>query len=452
MQIERAQLDDLTAQVTLTIEPDDYQGRVESVLNTYRKQADMPGFRKGKVPMAIIRKQYALPVLAEEMNKIISEKLSEYINTEKLDVLGNPLPKTSTDAAGDWQNPTSFTFEYEIGLAPDITLEFPEAPTFTRHIIAVTEEGVDQAVEDHMRRHGELSDAETSEDKDLLIGDFQQLDPETGEPMADGLANETSISVEHLADEATKEQLVGLKVGDAVNVDPHKVSRGHDDLAKMLNTTHDAVHDLTGEFSFTVREIKRLAKHENNQDLWDKVLGKDVVSDADAFRAKVTEELKAGFDRDAEYLFRRRFVHDLMDSIEIPMPDSFLKRWIMETNENPVTEEQVEADYPNYSASMRWQLMQQAVMKAGDMRVTAEELEQEAKQILGAQYAQYGMPLEEEMLADFARNTLADEEQRRRIADRIIERKVIDDLKTRVAIEEKEVSYEEFMKLVASVQ
>jgi trigger factor len=286
----------------------------------------------------------------------------------------------------------------------------------------------------------------------LLIGDFQQLDPATGEPMAEGLANETSISVEHLADEATKEQLVGLKVGDAVNVDPHKVSRGHDDLAKMLNTTHDVVHDLTGEFSFTVREIKRLAKHENNQDLWDKVLGKDVVSDADTFRTKVTEELKAGFDRDAEYLFRRRFVHDLMDSIEIPMPDSFLKRWIMETNENPVTEEQVEADYPNYSASMRWQLMQQAVMKAGDMRVTAEELEQEAKQILGAQYAQYGMPLEEEMLADFARNTLADEEQRRRIADRIIERKVIDDLKTRVAIEEKEVSYEEFMKLVASVQ
>lgn len=141
-----------------------------------------------------------------------------------------------------------------------------------------------------------------------------------------------------------------------------------------------------------------------------------------------------------------------MDNLDIPMPDAFLKRWIMETNENPLTEEQIEQDYPNYAASMRWQLMQQAVMKASEMRVDAEELEQEAKQILGAQYAQYGMPLEEEMLAQFAQNTLADEDQRRKIADRIIERKVLDDLKTRVRIEERQVSYEAFMELVSAVQ
>jgi len=452
MQIERAQLDDLTAEVTLTIEPTDYEARVETVLTNYRKQADMPGFRKGKVPMSLIRKQYALPVLAEEINKIISEKLSSYINEEKLDVLGNPLPKTSTDDAGDWKNPTNFTFSYEIGLAPEISLDLPQDQAYVRHIIEVTPEAVDQAVEDHMRRHGSLSDAEESTDSDLLIGDFQQKDEATGEPMVDGLANESSISVEHLTDEATKSLLVGLKVGDQVSVDPHKVSRGHDDLAKMLNTTHDRVHDLTGEFLFTVREIKRLQKHENNQELWDKVLGKDVVADADAFRERVTEELKAGFDRDAEYLFRRRFAHDLMDNLDIPMPDAFLKRWIMETNENPLTEEQIEQDYPNYAASMRWQLMQQAVMKASEMRVDAEELEQEAKQILGAQYAQYGMPLEEEMLAQFAQNTLADEDQRRKIADRIIERKVLDDLKTRVRIEERQVSYEAFMELVSAVQ
>ncbi|MGB1074801.1 MAG: trigger factor [Flavobacteriales bacterium] len=451
MQIERAKLDDLTAQVTLTIEPEDYQGRVESVLNNYRKQADMPGFRKGKVPMSLIRKQYAMPVLADEMNKIISEKLSEYINTEQLDVLGNPLPKTSTDSAGDWKNPTSFKFEYEIGLAPEISLDLPQKPAFTRHIIKVDKKAVDQAVEDHMRRHGSLSDVEQSEDHDLLIGDFQQLDAETGAPLEGGLSNETSISIEHLEDKKAKKILVGLAIGDQVTVDPHKVSRGHDDLAKMLNVSHEQVHNLQGDFQFTVREIKRLDKHENDQALWDKVLGKDVVNDEKAFREKVTEELTAGFDRDAEYLFRRRFVHDLMDRMNIPMPDEFLKRWILETNEKPITTEEVEADYPNYSTSMRWQLMQQAVMKATDMRVVTEELEQEAKQVLGAQYAQYGMPLDETMLTDFAKNTLADEEQRRRIADRIIERKVIDDLKTRVTIKEKKVSYEDFMKLVASV-
>jgi trigger factor len=452
MQIERAQLEELTERLTLTVEPEDYKDRVENILNDYRKTAQMPGFRKGKVPMAIIRKQYALPILADEMNNIISEKLGEYINEQKLDILGNPLPQTSTDAAGDWSNPTSFTFSYEIGLAPEVPLEFPDAPSFKRHVIEVTAEAIDQAIEDHMRRHGTLSDTDESGDKDLLIGDFQQKDPESEAPLEGGIQNESSISVEHLSDEATQNALVGLQVGDTVVVDPHKVSRGHDDLAKMLGISHEEVHHLEGDFLFTVREIKRLAKHENNQDLWDKVLGKDVVSDADAFREKVTESLKAGFDRDAEYLFRRRFVHDLMDHVNFPMPDGFLKRWIKETNEKPLTEEQIEQDYPNYVAGMRWQLMEQAVMKASDMRVTAEELEAEAKSILGAQYAQYGMPLEDEMLADFARNTLADEEQRRRIADRIIERKVIDDLKTRVKIEPESVTYEAFMELVATVQ
>ena len=205
-------------------------------------------------------------------------------------------------------------------------------------------------------------------------------------------------------------------------------------------------------FSFEVKEVKRLAPHENDQALWDKVLGKDVVSSDKDFREKVSEELRMQFDRDAEFVFRRRFAVDLIDHMKIQMPDAFLKRWIQMSNEKPLSDEQLEKEYPNYAESMRWQLLQQAVMKDTDMRVSTEELEEEAKRVIGAQYAQYGMPLEGEMLDNFAKNALANEEERRRIADLIIERKVVDNLKTRVNIKEKQVSYEDFAKLAAAVR
>ena len=246
--------------------------------------------------------------------------------------------------------------------------------------------------------------------------------------------------------------MTGARVGDSFVVDPHKVAHGHDDLGKMLGITHEQVHDLKSNFKFEVKEVKRLTPHENNQELWDKVLGKDVVDSDKSFRAKVSEELHAQFDRDAEQIFRRRFVVDLIEHMKIQMPNAFLKRWIQMNNEQPLSDEQLEKEYPGYADSMRWQLLQQAVMKDADMRVTAEELEDEAKRVIGAQYAQYGMPLEGEMLDNFAKNSLANEEERRRLADIIIERKVVDNLKPRVTIKDKSVNFEDFAKIAAEVR
>ncbi|MGA0435267.1 MAG: trigger factor [Flavobacteriales bacterium] len=451
MQIDRNNIDELTARLTVTVEPADYASRVEKILNDYRKNSQYPGFRKGKAPMALIRKQYATPVLADEMNKIISEELSAYIQKEELDILGNPIPETSTEASGDWEKPENFTFAYEIGLAPSIDLKFGRGAKFTRHIIKVDKKALEAAITDHKRRHGTISEHEVASDTDLLLGHFIQLDG-NNEPLEGGIESDSNIALEHLDDKKTKKQLTGAKVGDAFDVNPHKVSHGHDDLAKMLGVTHSEVHDIKTNFRFEVKEIKRLTPHENNQALWDKVLGKDVVNSEKDFREKVSEELHQQFDRDAEQIFRRRFVVDLIEHMKIQMPDAFLKRWIQMNNENPLTDEQLEKEYPSYADSMRWQLLQQAVMKDADMRVTMEEVEEEAKRVIGAQYAQYGMPLEGEMLDNFAKNALSNEEERRRIADIVIERKVVDNLLPRVTIKEKSVSFEEFAKVAASVR
>ena len=385
------------------------------------------------------------------MNKIISEELSAYITKEKIDILGNPIPETSTEASGNWEKPENFTFTYEIGLAPEINLSFGRSAKFTRHVIKVDKKSIEAAVSDHTRRHGSISEQELASDTDLLIGHFTQLN-DAGEPLEGGIESDSNIALEHLDERKTRKALTGAKVGDTFDVDPHKVSNGHDDLGKMLGITYEQVHDLKGQFRFEVKEIKRLTPAENDQSLWDKVLGKDVVSTEKDFREKVAEELRSQFDRDAEHIFRRRFVVDLIEYMKIQMPDAFLKRWIQMNNENPLTEEQLEKEYPSYADSMRWQLLQQAVMKDTDMRVTGEELEEEAKKVIGAQYAQYGMPLEGEMLDNFAKNALANDDERRRIADIIIERKVVDNLKPRVTIKNKTVSFEDFAKVAAEVR
>jgi trigger factor len=451
MQINRNNIDDLTATLTVTVEPSDYESRVDKILNDYRKQAQIPGFRKGKVPMSLIRKQYATPILADEMNKILSEHLGQYIQEQKLELLGNPIPQTDTESSGNWDKPDSFTFAYEIGLAPAIDLTFGRRAKFIRHIIKVDRKAIEAGVKDHQRRHGSISEPEVATNTDLLMGSFLELGDDN-HPLEEGIQSESNIALEHLGDRRTRKRLIGAKVGDTFVVDPHKVSKSHDDLEKMLGITHEQVHQLKSMFQFEVKEIKRLAPHENNQELWDKVLGKEVVSDEKSFRAKIAEELESQFDRDAEYVFRRRFIVDLIEHMKIQMPDGFLKRWIQKTNEKPISDEQLEKEYPDYAGSMRWQLLQQAIMKAADMRVSNEELEEESKRVIGAQYAQYGMPLEGEMLDNFSKNALANEEERRRIADLIIERKVVDDLKERVTIKAKQVSYEDFAKLAAEVR
>ena len=451
MTVSQTSLDNLRIELAVTLTPEDYTPRVDRNLKRHQKNAQMPGFRKGKVPMQLIKRQYGQSVLAEELNQMLSEQLQAHIQENKLNVLGNPIPSEDKEDSGDWNNPETFTFHYELGLAPALDLNFGKKAKFTRHKVKVDKTAIDNQVKDLQRRHGKMTDPDKSEENDMLVGSFVQLDA-NGSVLEGGITSDSTISVEFVEDKKTKKALIGLEPGSEVTVDPHKVSRGHDDLGRMLGISHDQVHDLTGDFKFTVKEVKRLEPHEVNQALFDKVYGEGVVTDNKAFRERVSQALDGHFDRDAEWVFRRRFVVDLIDHIKMELPDAFLKRWIMLTNENPLTPEQVEEEYPGYAESLRWQILQQTVAEAIDLKVTAEELEGEAKRMVGAQYAQYGMPMDEETLTNVAKNVLNDEKERRRIADVLVERKVVDDLKTRVTISEKQVSFDAFGKLAAEVR
>jgi trigger factor len=450
MQISQDSIDALRANVSVTLEKGDYEARCESALKAHRKQAQMPGFRVGKIPMGLIRKQYGKSVLADELNKLLSEALQKHVVDNNLDVLGNPIPSETLEDSGDWENPDAFTFNYEIGLAPEVKLEFKRAK-FTRHTIPVDKKAIDNRIKDMQRQHGKVNDVELAGEKDMLLGTFVQLDAK-GEILEGGIENRSSISIEFVEDRKTKKKLVGSKINDVVVVDPAKVTKGHDDLGKMLGITHEQVHALKGEFKFGVEEIKSLEEHEVNQELFDKIYPQGEVASLKDFKGKIEKDLEEYFDRDAEWVFRRRFVVDLVEYMKINLPEAFLKRWIMLTNDKPVTPEQLDTEFAGYADSLRWQLVQKAVMSDQDMKITADELEVEAKKFIGAQYAQYGMPMDEETMSNVAKNMLAQEEERRRIADVIIERKVVDHLKTLVTIKDKSISYEKFAELAAEVK
>ena len=450
MQISQESINAMRAHVSVTLEKGDYEGRVESSLKSYKKQAQMPGFRVGKIPMGLIKKQYGKSVLADELNKLLSEALQKHVVDNKLDVLGNPIPSETLEDSGDWDNPDAFTFHYEIGLAPELKLDLKKAK-FTRHTIPVDKKAIENRIKDMQRQHGKVNDVKEAGNKDMLLGTFVQLD-ENGEILEGGIENRSSISIEFIEDKKIQKKLVGSKINDVVVLDPAKIAKGHDDLGKMLGITHEQVHDLKGEFKFGVEEIKSLEEHEVNQELFDKIYPQGEVKNLKDFKGKIEKDLEEYFDRDAEWVFRRRFVIDLVAHMKINLPEAFLKRWIMLTNEKPVTQEQLDKEFAGYADSLRWQLVQKAVMADQDMKVTADELEIEAKKFIGLQYAQYGMPMEEETMSNVAKSMLAQEDERRRIADVIIERKVVDHLKTLVTIKDKSISYEKFAELAAEVK
>lgn len=450
MQISQDSIDALRAHVSVTLEKGDYEARCESALKAHRKQAQMPGFRVGKIPMGLIRKQYGKSILADELNKLLSEALQKHVVDNNLDVLGNPIPSETLEDIGDWENPDAFTFHYEIGLAPEVKLEFKRAK-FTRNTIPVDKKAIDNRIKDMQRQHGKVNDVELAGEKDMLLGTFVQLDAK-GEILEGGIENRSSIAIEFVEDKKTKKKLIGSKINDVVVVDPAKVTKGHDDLGKMLGITHEQVHALKGEFKFGVEEIKSLEEHEVNQELFDKIYPQGEVATLKDFKGKIEKDLEEYFDRDAEWVFRRKFVVDLVEYMKINLPEAFLKRWIMLTNDKPVTPEQLETEFAGYADSLRWQLVQKAVMSDQDIKITADELEIEAKKFIGAQYAQYGMPMDEETMSNVAKNMLGQEEERRRIADVIIERKVVDHLKTLVTIKDKSISYEKFAELAAEVK
>jgi len=408
MNVVEEKIDDLNAILRVSITPEDYAEKVNKTLSDYRKQANIPGFRPGKIPMSLIKKKYGKAVLAEELNRVVNQSLNDFITTNQLNVLGNPMPKEDEEVKGDFANPADFEFAYEIGVAPDFEVSLSKKNKFEYLKVEITDEMLDKEVENLAKRYGSLVTAEEVGEKDMVIGAFKQVDGD--------IENTSTISLEFIEDEGVKKDFAGKKVGDTLIVDPRKVSKGDDDMASMLAVDKEAVDSITGDFEFNITEIKTMVPAAVDQALFDKLFGEGNVNSEEELRGKISSDLERMFGNDADRLFSQKVSDKLIEKTAFDLPEDFLKRWIMASNEKEITMEELEADFDNYKRSLKWQLIQNKLIKDNGIKVENEEILNYTKGLLVNQFAQYGMPAPEDAaLEEQAKQVLQNKDEANKI-------------------------------------
>ena len=448
MKLTQSKAKDLMATITVELVAADYSEKVDKILKDYRKTADVPGFRKGKTPMAIINKKYRTSVIVEEVNKLLQDELYKHISAEKVRVLGSPMPIDETPI--DWENTEDFTFQYEVGLAPEFDVKITAKDKLNYYKIKADAKLVDGYCTDIAKRYGKMSNPEVSVEGDLIFCAISQLDVD-GNVMSNGISNEATVAMEYIADAKIKKQFVGVKKDDVLKVNVMKAFTNHSDLGSMLNVSHDALHNLTSEeFQFTVKNINQLAPAELTTELFDKVYGEGTVKDVKEFKVKVQEEAEGQFVGESDRMLKNDIVTYFIEKLKLQMPDDFLKRWLVQTSEQPITMEMLATEYDMYAKSLQWQLIENKILENYEVKVTQDDVLNQTKKLIGSQMKQYGQPEgDDAQLTDIATNILKNEEERKKIYDQIFDERTLVVYKENFKLTEKNVTYDEFVKLAS---
>lgn len=449
MNVIRQDVDALNAVLKVEIAPADYQGKVKSTLEKHRKTAKIPGFRPGHVPMSLIQKQFGRTVLADELNKVVNDALYKFIEENKIEILGNPIPHEGVDVVGNFENPESFVFEFELGLSPNFEVPLSAKSKYDYTKVKIDAALLDKQVDDLRRRYGKLISVDQVSEGDMILAQFVELN-EDDSIKAGGIMNSSTISMEFVEDKKLKKELIGKGKGDKVIVDPAKVSRGEKDTAAMLGVQEDEMANLSKKFQMTITEIKQMELSDVNQELFDKLFGPGAISTEKELRDRIATDLEKMFAQDSDRLFTRNVYTDLVDKTKMALPDAFLKRWIRLSNEKPITAEQIESEYDGYAKSLKWQLIQGNIFKTNNIRLDNNEVIEFTKGLLVSNYAQYGIPApEDKELTESAMQVLQNREESTRIFDMLAEQKLTNYFKETVKLNEKEISYDAFIELAS---
>lgn len=447
MNVVREDVDALNAIIKVVVSPADYEGKVKETLNKYRKTAKIPGFRPGHVPMGLIEKQYGKSVLSEELNKSVSASLQGFISENKIEILGNPIPAEKDGFKGDFDKPSDFEFKYEIGLAPTFNVELSSKNKFDYNKVKVDKKLIDQQINDLRRRYGKLVSSEEVGESDMILAQFVELNADKSIKEG-GILHSSTISMEFVEDKKVKKELTGKKVGDKVVVDPATVSRGAKDTAAMLGVSEAELENVSDLFEMTITEIKGMELAELNTELFDKLFGAGEVKDEKELEARIKADLAGMFANDSDRILTRDVYETLIEKTKITLPDNFLKRWIKLSNEKEISDEQIAAEYDGYAKGLKWQLIQGNIFKTNNIKLDNAEVIDFTKGLLVNNYAQYGMPApEDKELTASAMQVLQNQEEAGRVYDMLAEQKLISYFKETVKLNEKEISYDDFVKL-----
>ncbi|MDP1801440.1 MAG: trigger factor [Bacteroidota bacterium] len=443
MNIIKKDIDSLNAEISISVTPADYETKVTDALKKAQKQISMPGFRPGKVPVGLVKKQYGTQILVDELNKLLDSTIYNYIQENNIEILGNPLPKDQEKV--DFENQKDFEFIYQVGLAPKFNIDLNDKHTFTYKTVKIDDELVEKYVKDVKRNFGKPLNPDVAGEKDVVFVDINELDA-SGNIKPGGIFKSTSISYERLKNEDAKTKILGVKKEDKLVLNVNALYDNALDKSVSLGIDKETAETIDCNLQLIVKNIARLEDAELNQELFDKVYGEGKVTSEEEFRNKIREELGLMFNADSEKFLRTEVENNLVEKVNIQLPDSFLKRWLMMANEKPITQEELEKDYPNYSKSMKWKLIENKIIKDNEIKVNADEAKEEAKAFIKSEYARYGQAATEEDLEKISKDILSKEKEAQRIFENLYSKKVLDLIKEKCTLQTKEVSYEDFFK------
>ena len=442
MKIERTEAKEMMTVLTMTLEPADYQDEVQKELRQIRQKANIPGFRPGMVPVGLVKKMYGKGVMAEVLNKTIGQKIGEYIENEKLDILGDPLPNDELTPAMDLDNQDTFTFAFDIALAPEFDANLSGRNKLTHYTIDVTDEMVKKQENSYAERFGEYVEADEYKAGDVLKG--KMIEQKEG-----GIVKEDAmLNPAYMQEKKSQGLFKGAKKGDIITLNPMKAFKSEVEVASLLGIKKEEAAELKSEFTFEIQGITRHEAAKIDGELFAKVYGENNVKDKKDFEAKIRAEIEENMAEDTKYKFGLDVKEAIMKKMEkVAMPEDFLKRWVKQTNEK-LSDEELERDFPKMIEELKWHLAKDQLMKKYDIKVEQDDVKAYAKEVAKMQFMQYGlMHIEDQYLNSYAEEMLKKEDQLRGIIERVAENKIYEALKAVVKLEEVTISHEEFGKL-----
>lgn len=438
MNIQKEQIDELNAIVKVAISKEDYSDKVDKILKDYKKQANIPGFRKGQVPMGLIKKQYGKAVLVDEVNKLLQDNLNKYLTEEKLDVLGNPLPKQQDNF--NWEA-EDFSFEFELGLAPNFEVTLKTKKPVIHYKIVADKKMIDEQVERIRKQYGKLISKSEAGKNDELTGVFRNEEEE--------IDHKSNLEMSKVKSKKAIDSLLGKKAGDTVILKTKGLFKEDYLLSGALGIQREKVEKLNIEVSFTIEEINERESADLDQELFDKLFGKDAITSEKDLRERIKEDSEKQFEQQADQKLLNDVTERLIETIKFDLPAGFLKKWIQTTGEKSLSEEEANDEYEKSEKGLRYQLIEGKIIKDNGIEIQFDELKEFAKGFIKSQMAQYGQlnPQEEE-LDNIASRVLGNQEEVKRLSEQLMSQKLLALYKEKANLKKKEVTYDNFVKEV----
>jgi len=438
MKITKEDIDALNSVVKIDITANDYQDKVATQLSDYRRKANIPGFRKGHVPMSLVKKQYGKSVMIDEVNKLLQESLSKFLVEEKLDVLGNPLPKMQEDFSWDEEK---FSFEFELGLAPEFEVNLKPKKAINAYKIVADDKMINSQIDNMREQYGKMITQAAIEENSNVTGTFVNEEKE--------IEKKSTFKLEKIKGKANLKKFIGSKIGDVVELKSKNLFTDDHMLMNVLGLSHDDAHDFEATLTFTIEEISQTELADLNQELFDKLFGEGLVKSEEELKDRLKDDAEKQFGSQADQQLLNAVTESLIENTKFELPAEFLKKWLAVSGEKPMTPEQAKEEFERSEQGLRYQLIEGKLMTDNKLQVSYEDLKEYTKGFVKAQMAQFGdNKIEDKELEDIVNRVLSNQEEVKRLSDQLKNEKLLTFFKENIKLKTKEVTYEDFVKEV----